>query len=123
MLGALGANLVAERYQSGSTLITAGTTGDELYILREGEVEVLDGGGRRLATLGPGDYFGEIALIRDVPRTATVRAWTPVTVDSLSKQHFLSILESYPQLGEAVLRTAAERESAQRRMQAGTHAP
>jgi len=72
----------------GTVLIREGEPGDRLHLIRAGEVEVTIGG-RRVRTQGPGDFFGEIALLRDVPRTATVTALTAVDLLSIARDPFL----------------------------------
>jgi CRP-like cAMP-binding protein len=71
----------------GAAIVTQGEVGDAFYALSSGQVEVLDNG-RQVSTLGPGSHFGEIALLLDVPRTATVRALTPVTAFRLDRPGF-----------------------------------
>jgi predicted MFS family arabinose efflux permease len=69
-------------------MIREGEPGDFFYVIVEGSVEV-DKGGTRVAMLGPGSYVGEIALLRDVPRTATVRSQTQVELLILERDDFL----------------------------------
>ncbi|HVX29846.1 MAG TPA: cyclic nucleotide-binding domain-containing protein, partial [Nitrolancea sp.] len=111
----LGANLQNERFESGTTLMRQGEPGDRLYVIRDGDVDVLvdDGSGseRRLAQLHAGDYVGEIALLRDSLRTATVRARTPVEALSLSREHFESMLIASPALKEVIAQTMRQREA------------
>jgi CRP-like cAMP-binding protein/Zn-dependent protease len=71
----------------GEELIREGEPGDAFYAIGSGRVEVLRGG-RALRTLGPGEFFGEVALLEDVPRTATVRTLTPVRVFRLERAGF-----------------------------------
>jgi len=115
-LRSLAANLQNEHFERGATLMRQGETGDRLYVIREGDVDVLvdDGRGseRRLAQLHAGDYVGEIALLREVPRTATVRARTAVETYSLSRESFQSMLAVSPLIREEVNQTLARREAA-----------
>ena len=80
---------------AGTEIIREGDSGDTFYVIKSGTVEVVkgcDGESLPLATLSRGQYFGEIALIRDVPRTATVRATSPVELWSLTKGDFLRLV-------------------------------
>jgi CRP-like cAMP-binding protein len=76
--------------------VCQGERGDRLYLIKDGAVDVAargaDGRDRHLATLGPTDYFGEIALLRDGPRTATVTARGPVELYTLSRADFQELL-------------------------------
>jgi CRP-like cAMP-binding protein/Zn-dependent protease len=71
----------------GETVIEEGEVGDAFYAIGSGQVEVLRRG-RRVRTVGPGAFFGEVALLEDVPRTATVRAISAVRVFRLDRQGF-----------------------------------
>jgi CRP-like cAMP-binding protein len=74
--------------QPGEVVITEGDSGDLFYAIESGTVEVTKEG-RHVADLGPGDYFGEIALLRDVPRTATVTAKTACVFQTLDRTQFI----------------------------------
>ena len=80
---------------AGDAIVTQGEEGDRYYAIAEGELEVLVDG-IRVNTLARGDGFGEIALLHDVPRTATVSALTPVKLYSLEKEPFLEVLTGHP---------------------------
>lgn len=87
--------LVPERYQAGQDVITQGQMGDSFHIIRQGTMEVTvdrDGARRRVAELGPGEYFGEIALLLNVPRTASVTATSDSLVLRLRQEDFKSLM-------------------------------
>jgi CRP/FNR family transcriptional regulator, cyclic AMP receptor protein len=93
---------------AGKVLTREGEQGSEFFIVLEGEVEVRLGD-RVVATRGPGEYVGEIALLDRRPRTATVVATTPVSVEVLSRREFRSLLVQAPELSEQILATVAQR--------------
>jgi CRP/FNR family cyclic AMP-dependent transcriptional regulator len=93
---------------AGEVLTTEGQRGHEFFIVLEGEVEVRQGD-RVVATRGPGEYVGEIALLDKRPRTATVLATTPVSVEVLSRREFMSLLALAPELSEQIMATMAQR--------------
>ncbi len=72
----------------GDVVIREGDHGDRFYVIESGTVEVTKAG-RHVANLGPGDYVGEIALLRDVPRTATVTATSASVLQALDRAHFI----------------------------------
>ncbi len=92
----------------GVPIMREGEAGDRFYVVEEGEVEV-SRDGRPIATLGAGDYVGEIALLRDVPRTATVSAKTPAKLLALDRADFLEAVVGYPVIREAAEPTIEER--------------
>ncbi|MBV9896955.1 MAG: ATP-binding cassette domain-containing protein [Chloroflexi bacterium] len=115
-LAGLARQLRAERFAPGDDIIHEDDIGDKLYLLERGEVEVVhaEAGGPelRLATLREGDYFGDVALLHDVKRTASVRAVTPVLVDSLGKDDFLRELQRVPGLRQRMEQRIGERTAA-----------
>ena len=92
----------------GKELTRLGGAGHEFFVLLEGEADVSQDG-RNINTLGAGDFFGEIALVEDVPRTATVTATTPVRVLVITDRAFRQLLEKQPELERKVLVALAER--------------
>ena len=92
----------------GEELTQEGRLGREFFIVVEGDVAVRRGG-RKLAELGPGDWFGEIAILTHKPRTATVTATSPVSLLVLSDRAFRQIVERSPRIALKVLRSVADR--------------
>jgi MFS family permease len=96
----LAARLVPLRVEAGTVVVREGDAGDRFYIVVEGEVEVSQYG-RAVSELRAGGYFGEIALLRDVPRTATVTVRTDVVLYALDRDDFLASVTGHPQSTEA----------------------
>jgi CRP/FNR family transcriptional regulator, cyclic AMP receptor protein len=93
---------------TGRTLTEQGRRGQEFFILVEGAVTVRRSG-RKLADLGPGDWFGEIAILTYKPRTASVTATSPVRLLVTSDRAFRRVVETTPRIALKVLRNVAER--------------
>ena len=93
---------------AGATLITEGTKGREFFVLVDGTVDIRRKG-RKLGSLDTGDFFGEIALLTETPRTATVVTATPVRVLVITGQSFRRLLDETPALQGKVLTALARR--------------
>jgi hypothetical protein len=87
----LALRLRAETFEPGETVFAQGDHGDGFYLVQAGEVDVVIDDDH-IRTLGADGYFGEIALLRDVPRTATVRARSAVRLQRLDRGRFLAIV-------------------------------
>jgi CRP-like cAMP-binding protein len=94
--------------KAGKVLARQGEIGREFLILLEGQVEVTRDG-KIIAVRGPGDFIGEIALLDNRPRTATVTARTDVVVEVLNRGEFASLLAEAPELSAQVMATMARR--------------
>ena len=89
-------------------LIREGEIGDEFYVLGSGEA-VVSRAGKEVARLGPGDFFGELALFDGAPRNATVTSTTGVTLVGLNREAFQKLLGDAPAFRDAGLRGMAHR--------------
>jgi CRP-like cAMP-binding protein len=92
----------------GKVLITEGDRGREFFVIISGEVEVRRKG-RKVATLQAGSFFGEMALLSNQPRTATVTAVTPLRLLVIEDRAFVDLLDALPELWLKVARSLAER--------------
>jgi CRP/FNR family cyclic AMP-dependent transcriptional regulator len=92
----------------GKTLTKEGEIGHEFFVIVDGDVDVKRKG-RKLGTRGAGDFIGEIALLEQIPRTATVTAKTPLRVFVLTSKDFRHLLDENPNVERKVLRTLAKR--------------
>ncbi len=94
--------------EAGKELVTEGRTGHEFFLIVGGEATVKRHN-RRIATLGPGDYFGELALLDRGPRSATVFAGTDMRLLVLGQREFAGLLETLPGIASKLLRAMAKR--------------
>ena len=101
-----------ETYAPGEVVFLEGDPGACAYFIHSGEVEVIrqeDGREKVIATLGQNQYFGEMALIKNAPRNATVRAVVETQVAALGKKNFLTLLSVVPVVKEDILKTVQNR--------------
>lgn len=99
-------------YQANQVLCRQGDMGDAAYIIIEGEAAVriaTPGGDIEVARLGRGDVVGEIAILCDVPRTATVTATEKVTTLRITKELFFRLINEFPQIAIEIMRELAAR--------------
>ena len=105
-LGKLLVKLFEKEYGAGDTIFLEGEPGKALFIVLDGRVSICRaglGGEHRLATLAPGAYFGELALIDDLPRSATARADEPSALLILYKSHFDDLIEGHTTIAIRVM--------------------
>ena len=107
-LDQLGRQLHERRFAEGTEITTEGSTGAGFFVIAEGNAEVTIGGQHR-ATLGPGDHFGEIALIDDGVRSASIVAATDLLCYGLTPWEFRPFVEEHPQVAWALLQALARR--------------
>ena len=92
----------------GKVLIQEGDSGREFFVLIGGTAEV-ERGGKKVASIGPGDFFGEISLISKTPRNATITTTSPVRALVITDRAFRTLLDHSPQIQIGVLTALAER--------------
>ena len=96
------------RVSAGKTIVEEGQTGHEFFLILEGNASVTRNG-RKVATLGPGDYFGELALLDRGPRNATVKADSDMEVLVLGQREFSGVLDEVPTIAHKLLSSMATR--------------
>jgi CRP-like cAMP-binding protein len=94
--------------ESGTVLCREGEIGQEFFVIVDGKVKVTRKG-RRVAMRGGGDFVGEIALLEEIPRTATVTTDTPVRLFVLTRKDFRHLLDENPGVERKVLLALARR--------------
>ena len=94
--------------REGKEMTRQGGPAREFFVLLEGEADVRKNG-RRINQLGPGDFFGEIALVSDGPRTATVTATSPVHALVITDRDFRRLMKEQPEIQSKVLAAVAAR--------------
>ena len=92
-----------QRYEAGDVVVNAGDPGDALFVIMAGAVEV-ESNGNRIAKLGLGESFGELALLDGRPRTASVRAATPARLLRLPRATFAEAFQTHPTIGLGLVR-------------------
>lgn len=100
------------KFKTGEILFRHGEVGNEAYVIVSGEAEVVTegaGGEIVVATIGPNQFIGEIAILIDVPRTATVSALSDLTTLMITKEMFYSMVSEFPAVGIEIMRELAER--------------
>jgi CRP-like cAMP-binding protein/Zn-dependent protease len=106
------------QFGPGEDIVLQGEEGDALYIIRSGRVEALgrrtDGSEYQLVTLGPGQPFGEQALLSNEPRSATIRTLEPVEVLRLSREDFQAVLREHPERNDYFLQLSLQRQRPRR---------
>jgi MFS family permease len=107
-LEGLAHGLVRTSAAAGTAVVREGEPGDRFYVVADGELDV-DRGGRHVRRLHRGEGFGELALLREVPRTATVTARTDATLYALDKARFLASVGSHPRAASEAERLVHER--------------
>jgi len=108
VLERLAAAIVPTNYPAGATVVNEGDRGDRFFVVADGSLDVAVHG-RHVRRLLPGDGFGEIALIRDVPRTATVTSIGPVTLLGIDRAPFIEALTGQPRSRSIAAGLAEER--------------
>ena len=99
-------------FNAGDSLFKQGDAGDALYVIMEGDADVLvdtPGGQITVATMGTNDFVGDIAVLCDVPRTATVTATSKLTTMRITKDLFFQLVCQFPQIAIEIMRELAHR--------------
>ena len=104
----LGTGVETRTYRAGETIFREGDHGHEFYVIKEGEVEIRSGN-RRLESLRDNEIFGEMALIDESPRSATVVAVKDTVVAPIGEKQYLFLIRHTPYFALRVMRVLAQR--------------
>ena len=99
-------------FRKGQSLVTQGETGNSAFIIVEGTADVVvdtPDGQVTVAAMGPNDIVGDIAILIDVPRTATVTATSKLVALKVTKELFFRMVIDFPQMGVEIMRELAQR--------------
>jgi CRP/FNR family cyclic AMP-dependent transcriptional regulator len=112
-LDGLAASALYQRYRRGQTIFRRGEPGDRAFVIVAGTVDLVvdspDGRELILTRLGPGEHFGEMALVDDLLRSATARAATPTELVVLLRHTFLDTLSRHPEVSMQIIRSLVQR--------------
>jgi len=103
---------LGKEYKQGEVIVRQGDVGDCMFVIQNGEVEaVAESNGKelRLRTMGPNEFFGEMALFEKETRTATIRAIRPTRVLTIDKKNFLGGIHEDPSLAFRIVQTMSHR--------------
>jgi CRP/FNR family transcriptional regulator, cyclic AMP receptor protein len=107
-LAQIAGSMKERRYSAGDSMTEEGAGGVGFFVIESGEAEVTVGGEAK-RTLGPGDYFGEIALLNESPRTATITAQTDMLCHGMTPWDFRPLVESNSAIAWKLLSSMAEK--------------
>lgn len=103
---------LGKKYKDREIIVRQGETGSCMYVIQQGEVEVVadaKGGELKLRTLGPNDFFGEMALFEEETRTATIRTKGSARILTIDKKSFLGGIHEDPSLAFRIVQTMSHR--------------
>jgi len=103
---------LGKEYKEGEVIFRQGDVGNCMFIIQAGEVEAVaeaDGNELRLRTMGPNEFFGEMALFEEEIRTATIRTTKPTRVLTIDKKNFLGGIHEDPSLAFRIVKTMSHR--------------
>lgn len=107
-ISAIAAVTQESRFAAGQIIVTQGTPGQAFYLVLSGRVEILRDG-TSLGAFGPGDFFGEMSLLDQAPRSATIRAIDETACLMLSSWDFKALLEKHPSIAVRLLEVLSRR--------------
>ena len=103
---------LGKEYKAGEVIFRQGDMGNCMFVIQDGEVEAIaesDGREFRLRTMGPNEFFGEMALFEKETRTATIRTTKPTRILSIDKKNFLGGIHEDPSLAFRIVQTMSHR--------------